>query len=164
MSDPFAGRGFPRGLIVAAGSLAALSLAVAVFVRVTGTGAVTTPPAQPQAERALRFVDRPQGGVAVIDAAGGDEITVLAPGEDGFIRATVRSLVRERRARGIGAEEPFRLVLGRDGRLLLVDPATGRRIDLLAFGPSNGGAFARLLPAAERDRVTERRDSDGRPL
>jgi hypothetical protein len=32
-----------------------------------------------------------------------------------------------------------------DGRLTLEDPATGRRMDLSAFGPSNAAVFARVL-------------------
>jgi hypothetical protein len=36
-----------------------------------------------------------------------------------------------------------------DGRLTLQDPATGRNLDLLAFGPTNAALFARLLAARE---------------
>ncbi|MCX8004464.1 MAG: photosynthetic complex assembly protein PuhC [Burkholderiaceae bacterium] len=164
MSDPFADRPFPRGVLLAAAALAVLSLAVAVFVRLTGIGGVNTPVPQPLSERALLFVDRAEGGVAVVDAGSGATVTVLAPGEDGFIRATVRSLARERRAHGIGADVPFRLVHGADGRLLLIDPATGRRIDLIAFGPTNVAAFARLLGAQSGTDSRERRDRDGKPL
>jgi hypothetical protein len=41
---------------------------------------------------------------------------------------------------------PFRIALETDGRLLLSDPATGRTVDLRAFGPTNLEVFARLLP------------------
>ncbi|MFY7781768.1 MAG: photosynthetic complex assembly protein PuhC, partial [Tagaea sp.] len=43
-------------------------------------------------------------------------------------------------------ETPFRLSMWRDGSLVLDDPATGRRVDLRAFGATNRDAFARLLP------------------
>ena len=33
-----------------------------------------------------------------------------------------------------------------DGRLTLVDPGTGRRVDLESFGPTNSAVFAQLLP------------------
>ena len=83
--------------------------------------------------------------VSEVLADGTRTVTVLAPGSNGFIRGVLRGLVRERKRRGIGAETPFRLSYLTDGRLLLADPATGRVIDLGAFGPTNTAAFARLL-------------------
>ncbi len=41
---------------------------------------------------------------------------------------------------------PFRLSAWSDGRLTLEDPATGRAVDLEAFGPTNEATFVRLLP------------------
>ena len=66
-------------------------------------------------------------------------------GEGGFLRGALRVMARERRMRGLGGEAPFELVGRADGRLTLLDPATGQRIDLEAFGPTNAGAFAALL-------------------
>ena len=57
----------------------------------------------------------------------------------------MRGLARERKRREIGPEPPFRLARAADGRLWLEDPSTGRRIDFIAFGPTNAQAFARLL-------------------
>ena len=42
---------------------------------------------------------------------------------------------------------PFRLTRWSDGRLSLDDPATGRRIELDAFGPTNTAVFAHLMGA-----------------
>ena len=95
----------------------------------------------------LRFADLPDGGVAVLRAADGAEVAVLAPGADGFIRATLRGLVRERKRGDFGSEPPFRLSAWTDGGLSLEDTATGRTLDLRAFGPTQVEAFARLLPA-----------------
>ena len=64
---------------------------------------------QPVATRTLRFFDEPDGTVRVEN---GNRTMVLgrfATGEGGFIRATVRSLVHQRRIREIGAEVPFEL-------------------------------------------------------
>jgi putative photosynthetic complex assembly protein len=58
--------------------------------------------------------------------------------------------VRERRKRGLGPETPFVLSSRSDGRVVLTDPATGRLLDLAAFGPDNAGAFAVFLKAGER--------------
>jgi len=100
------------------------------------------------AERMLRFEDRADGGIDVIDARGGAHIDTVAPGSNGFLRSAMRGLVRERKRRGIGDTLPFELSARADGRLTLLDPGTGRRIDLEAFGPANAGAFSRLLAPA----------------
>jgi putative photosynthetic complex assembly protein len=62
----------------------------------------------------------------------------------------VRGLAHDRIRRGLDAGPPFRLSRWADGRLELQDVATGRRIDLRAFGATNRDAFARLLPPQER--------------
>jgi putative photosynthetic complex assembly protein len=95
--------------------------------------------------RDLRFHDREDGAVTAQDPATGLVVAVFAPGTNGFVRATLRGLARERK-RGAGTPEiPFRLTAWSDGRLVLEDPVTGRKIDLRAFGPTNAGAFATLL-------------------
>jgi hypothetical protein len=40
---------------------------------------------------------------------------------------------------------PFELIAHSNGRLTLVDPATGQRIDLESFGPSNSSKFEQFL-------------------
>lgn len=106
--------------------------------------------ALPQREREFRAADRSDGAVVLTDARTGREVLVVAPGEDGFMRGTLRGLARDRRMRDIGAEMPFRLVVWNDGRMTLDDTATGRRLDLLAFGQTQAEAFARLLPIGEK--------------
>lgn len=103
-----------------------------------------------RSERAFRAADRDDGAVMLTDAATGAEILLVAPGEDGFVRGTLRGLARERRARDLGPQAPFRLVAWGDGRLTLDDTATGRRLDLLAFGQTQAEAFSRLLPIGEK--------------
>lgn len=97
------------------------------------------------ARRDLHFVDVAGGAVSVLDAADGHEIARFARGEDGFIRSVMRGLARARRARDHGAEQPFTLTVWEAGYLSLEDPATGRSIELTAFGRDNVEAFARLL-------------------
>ena len=60
------------------------------------------------------------------------------------MRGTLRTLSRERMRRGIGSGPAFELIGHTDGRLTLLDPATGARIDLESFGPTNMSAFAQL--------------------
>ena len=96
--------------------------------------------------REVRFEDR-AGSVVVLDARSGTQIAALARGEDGFVRATMRSLARDRKPLGVGADVPFRLSRDRDGRVTLDDPVTGRVVPLDAFGATNARAFARFLDA-----------------
>ncbi|MFN5254812.1 MAG: photosynthetic complex assembly protein PuhC, partial [Limnohabitans sp.] len=70
-------------------------------------------------------------------------------GEQGFLRSTLRALARERQREKISAEAPFLLIGRTDGRLTLLDPATGQRIDLESFGPSNAAVFAGLRLAGQ---------------
>ncbi len=94
--------------------------------------------------RVLRFDDMPDGSVAVIDV-NTNQLVQRFEGEQGFLRGTLRAMTRERRLNGLGAGQPFELILLRDGRLTLHDPATGMRIALESFGSTNTGVFARLL-------------------
>lgn len=100
----------------------------------------------------LRFEDRSDGGVAVRRAEDGAVVAVLAPGTEGFMRATLRGLVRDRKRGDLGPDEPFRLSAWTDGALSLEDLATGRTLDLRAFGPTQVEAFARLLPAPREEK------------
>ena len=134
---------FPRWVLYCAGAILAFSLVSVGLVRITGNG-----PDQRAAatalERSLRFEDRADGGVSVLDGRTGALLTVLR-GEQGFVRGTLRALARERHARGIGSAPPFDLVARTDGRVTLRDSATGQKIDLDAFGPTNTAEFTRFL-------------------
>jgi putative photosynthetic complex assembly protein len=94
--------------------------------------------------RQLRFVDQADGAVHAIDASSGALVQCFE-GEQGFLRGTLRAMARQRKVNGVGAAEPFELILHTDGRLTLHDPATGTRIALESFGVSNVSVFARLL-------------------
>lgn len=139
----------PRPLLIAAAAMLAASVVGAGLGRHFGGDAdlrIVAPEGTPAVSREMRFVDREDGGIDVVDAPTGRVFARFAPAEDGFARATLRGLVRDRKKLGLGPETPFRLTLWPDGRLVLDDPATGRHVDLRAFGPTNRDAFARLLP------------------
>ena len=137
---------FPRWFVYGAGAVIAFSLISVGIVRLSGNGPDQRPPAAAQ-ERSLRFVDQPDGTVGVIDGRTGETVATLK-GEQGFVRGALRALSRERKASGIGAEQPFHLIAGKDGTLTLVDPVTKGRIALETFGPTNAGSFARFLESA----------------
>ncbi len=103
---------------------------------------------EPVASIQLGFADSDDGSVTIYDWDSGAELQTLAPGEGSFIRGVLRSLVRERRSRGLMIDDPFRLTRFDDGSLTLNDPLIDRDIALQAFGPSNVGAFAVLLESS----------------
>jgi len=134
---------FPRWVLFCAGGILALSLISVGLVRLTGNGPDQLA-AAPTAQRSLVFLDSQDGGVRVEDGATGQMLTVLH-GEQGFVRGALRALSRERYARGIGSSQPFDLIARVDGRLTLLDPATGQTVDLESFGPTNAGQFGQFL-------------------
>lgn len=100
-------------------------------------------------ERTLRFFDEPDGTVRIEDGATGEVLARHGMGEGGFIRATVRSLVHQRRIRNIGPETAFTLTEWQNGNLTLSDPATGRSVEVSSFGPDNRAVYQTLLPRKE---------------
>ena len=137
---------FPRAPLIGLFAIVGLSLAAAVAGRMTHTSAVEPPTGALVAARDLRFADGADGSVVITDARDGSPVDVLT-GENGFIRGTLRGLARTRRSEGIGSEDPFHLASWSDGRLTLDDPATGRHLELEAFGSLNTEVFGRLLTA-----------------
>lgn len=139
---------FPRWFLIGAGSLILFSLLSVAVIRLTGNGpdqkASAAQTGRGGEQRPLRFEDRSDGGIAITDARTGELVSVLR-GEQGFVRGALRALVRERRMREIGTSEAFQLIARPDGGLTLFDPATGRRVDLESFGPTNAQSFARLM-------------------
>ena len=104
-----------------------------------------TPTLAVQEELSLRFGDTPDGDVVVLDAHTAQRLAVYS-GEQGFLRGTLRALVRERRRWAPNNDAPFVLRRFSDASLLLLDPVSGQQILLDSFGPSNKAVFARLLP------------------
>ncbi len=135
---------FPRGVLLGAGLMILAVFAMVGFARIEGMPD-TRPEGPPVALRLIAFEDQDDGGVRVRDAATGAVIADLAPGTNGFIRASMRGLARERRRAENGPETPFRLARWADGRLTLEDPTNGRLIDLVAFGHSQVQVFESFL-------------------
>ena len=136
---------FPRAPLIGLFAMVGLSLVAAVAGRMTNTGVVETT-GSVITERDLRFADGTDGSVIITDARDGGPVEILT-GENGFIRGALRGLARTRRSEGIGSEAAFHLASWSDGRLTLDDPATGRHLELEAFGSLNTEVFGRLLTA-----------------
>jgi putative photosynthetic complex assembly protein len=129
--------------IWALGALLLLTLAAVAWQSRIGGGPVSQETASVQWQRSLRFEDRPNGDIAVLDAASQREVARFQ-GEQGFLRGSLRALARERQRRGLGPQAPFELTGHVDGRLTLRDTATGQRIALESFGPTNSAVFSQL--------------------
>ncbi|MBU3597749.1 photosynthetic complex assembly protein PuhC [Polynucleobacter bastaniensis] len=99
------------------------------------------------AKKTLYFRDLPDGSVGVISASSGKMIAQVE-GQAGFVRGILRALARERRIQQITSDDAFELMSRSDGRLTLVDLATGNRIDLESFGRDNAAQFAAFLNSA----------------
>ena len=95
--------------------------------------------------RKILFSDRIDGGISIRDAATGQLIGEIQPGEGGFVRGALRGFIRERRLENPGAESPLRLAALQGGAIILEDPASGRWTDLRAFGATNLQSFAEIL-------------------
>lgn len=158
---------FPKLPLYSGVALISAAILLVAMVRLTGVGDLRTPQDAVIAERMLSFADEKDGGIRVQDASTGQLVAHVAPGTNGFLRGTLRGLARERRRDGIGPEAAFHLSARSDGRLLLQDPATGRLIDLGAFGPTNAEVFARLLAGRSPEgsaRIALKADSEPPPM
>ena len=147
----------PRSMVLLAGGTLAFAFLAAATARIADVPPAASPTAMraatqvaPVTSRRLRFLDRADGAVVIQDARTGATASVIAPGQEtGFVRGVMRALARERRQHGVGAAVPFELTLWRDGELSLTDTATGRSIEMTAFGTSNRATFAELLSAGD---------------
>lgn len=141
-SDPF-----PRNILIILGSVMLFSILVAGFGRAAGSSD-SAPTAAPVSSRDLLFHDRADGAILVYDARStAVPIDVVAPTTNGFLRAAMRGLARQRLREDTDRDAPFRLTRWADGRLTLEDPTTRRRIEMEAFGIDNEKVFAALLTA-----------------
>jgi putative photosynthetic complex assembly protein len=141
--------GAPRGLLLGAFALVLFTIMATGLGRWTDLGALHMPDATVVDRVWLRFDDLDDGGVAVRNAANDQVIYKVEPGTNGFIRATLRGLARERMRAGVGAQTPFTLTRWNNGSISLHDETSGRRVDLDAFGPTNAQAFAQFFSTQE---------------
>ena len=151
----------PRGVVLGMGAMVVVTLVSVAAFRLSGVSTHVAD-AAPIATRSLRFEDGADGSVLILDGRSGRELDRVQ-GEAGFLRGALRVMSRERRMRDLGSAPAFELIARADGRLTLMDAATGERIDLEAFGPTNAMTFARLLtvspdpasPTASMSRSTQ---------
>lgn len=140
---------FFRSPIAGATLLVMLAIAGTAVVRLTSIGIEKTPVAAVAVMHELRFEDGADGSILIYEAQQNKLIDRAAPGENNFLRGTLRGLARERKRIGVDSKPPFKLISRADGRLMLEDPSTGRYVDLGSFGNTNRETFVRLLAIAD---------------
>jgi putative photosynthetic complex assembly protein len=140
---------FFRSPIAGASLLVVLAIAGTAVVRLTGSGIEKAPITAAAVMHELRFEDGADGSILIYEAKHNKLIDRAAPGQNNFLRGTLRGLARERKRIGVDSKPPFRLVSRADGRLMLEDPSTGRYVDLGSFGNTNRETFVRLLAIAD---------------
>ena len=136
----------PRVLVRAMFGLMGISLATVAFARWTDQPLSAVPPQDVavKTERSMQIFSKMDGSARVVDIDG-TLVADLDPTQGGFIAGVSRALARVRGNHGVSATAPVRVVRYVDGRLALVDDATGWRAELFGFGHDNAAAFARLL-------------------
>lgn len=148
----------PRPALAAAGMLVGATLAMTAAVTWGYADRAAVPAVErsqasiaPVEVRRLTFADQSDGSVRVADADNGETLATLIGEKDGggFVRGVLRGLARDRRMRDVGTAPPFELTLWQDGAISLKDSATGRSVELGAFGPDNRAAFAQFLRHGE---------------
>ena len=133
-----------RPYLMAVGAVvlgALLTVAVTVWTRQPAPPALEVP----VAGLTVRFVEQADGGLSVLNLATGGELDHLAEGENGFLRTMLRVIRRDIERTPDIISMPFRIEAWQDHRVTLTDSATGRSVDLLAFGPTNAEIFIRWL-------------------
>lgn len=140
----------PRGALIGAAVLMALTFVAAVVGRTTDIGAERMP-ASPVVESRLLVISNSNaaaGSARVTDAADGSLVRQTKAGpEEGFIWGAVNGLSYGRKQIGGDLLAPYELARRADGRLTLTDTVTGQKVFLDAFGSSNAAAWARVLDA-----------------
>jgi putative photosynthetic complex assembly protein len=121
------------------------AIGATLFGQRTEIGTVRYEQGQPRSIRDIVLLADKDGILNVSDAQSGALIASFPAGEGGFVRGSMQGLNRDRKLHSVSAETPYRLILWDNGRLTLSDTGSGLRVDLLAFGPTNAGAFAKFL-------------------
>jgi putative photosynthetic complex assembly protein len=139
------GTPFPRWPLLGIGGMVLSAILFAGTARYTEFGAAR--PAQPVIIASLDLWFDPQAdGTALVRNAADQSVLEKLPADgSGFIRGVMRALLRERKIHGKPADAPFRLVQQADFNIVIFDSATGTRMGLNGFGPTNVQAFGQLI-------------------
>ena len=96
----------PALALIGAGALLGFTMLAVMIGRTEGVGLSGNPDGHPVASVSLRVVDRPDGSIRIEDAATQRLIETVEPGQDNFVRATLRSFGQSRLRAGLTPAEP----------------------------------------------------------
>ena len=136
----------PRFLVQAMFALMLGTLAIvalAQWARLPNVGVMELAPVETQ--RLVWLVGDRSGTHALADVNGAIIETVSPDRKTGFIGMVGIVVKRQRAIAGITEDAPIRIVRRTDGRVGIIDDATGMDMELTGYGPDNIAAFARLL-------------------
>ncbi len=139
---------YPTVPLAAAAGLVVFSLIGTTWVALTADRAERQVVDNVIASVDLRFVNRDDGSINVMDETKNVVLQTLEPDSNGFLRSTLRGLNRSRTAADVKNDGGYSVIHAADGRLLFVDRLSGEQVDLWAFGETNAGVFAAFLAAA----------------
>lgn len=142
-TKPHAPDMIPRPLLLAMLGLVMATLALATFSVLTGREKVGQPAdAAIVQQRSITLQGGGAQAVTVLDANGA---LLMDLPHGGFITVIQNGLTRARHVARVDQTLPVRIVQYANGRLTVIDDATGWSAELGAFGSDNRAAFARLL-------------------
>ncbi|MCH2163765.1 MAG: putative photosynthetic complex assembly protein PuhC [Marinovum sp.] len=125
-------------------------LAIVTWARLTDRPLLATPPQSPVSESRLLLIETTLAGAVKAYDEDMVLVTDLPDGEGGFISTVDRVIQRVRLQHGVAQGTPVQVNRHENGRISLYDPSTDWRVDLMAFGHDNVGAFAKLLTATSQ--------------
>lgn len=137
---------FPKMPLVGVAALVVITIASVAVQRLTSLPAASPVALLPVIEtRLLTFEDSNDGRVIIRDAQDHSIIAIAEPGTNGFLRGTLRGLMRTRLRESIDLLAPFRLSKLSNGALILADETDYVTLELDAFGHTNADTFRAFL-------------------
>ena len=126
----------PRAVLRAAGILILAILAVVGWARLSGMEPIAQTAGDGGRGRTRAGADAPRRRwrLTVTDGATGALVADLGPTEGGLRSAAERALAHARKMNGLDMTAPVTVVRWQGGKYSVIDPATGWRTELRAFG------------------------------
>ncbi len=137
---------FPKMPLFGVAALVVITIASVAVQRLTSLPAPSPVAAVAAIEtRLLTFEDAADGSVIIRDAKDQALIAVAAPGTNGFLRGTLRGLMRTRMREDIDQRLPMTLSKLENGAIVLADESDGVTLELDAYGKTNADVFRAFL-------------------
>ncbi|MEM1371559.1 MAG: photosynthetic complex assembly protein PuhC [Pseudomonadota bacterium] len=139
------------GALYAACGIVTFSLIVTTLCATFGWQANIALPGQAETVVPIHIViDETDQTIAINDARDATTLASLPLDVNYFTASLKRSLDKRRRYEGITSSAPFELVRWDTGRLSILDPATGKQIQLRAFGKKQHAIFTDIMERASQ--------------